>query len=381
MDTGAFHLHSDIIDQYGWPSNGEYLDIVAVSGNTSYTLTTTKYHLSSYWITETIIQEGSLSNANTMASLYADAKALLATWNLADDVTCPWRTDEYIHIVPEVGRLEAKANVDQYDRTPMAVSPHIGLNIAADPAPTAETNNVVPWTDPMALYADGSVVGAPLSYYDSGLRGCGPYFDWEHVTWGCCTDPNTSGAARLTFPIAFGAWSGSPPGDGAIYDRGMCDLTDGLMPPEATRWTENDLNRSNYPPGWWAIVEADVLVLQKWAQIKLPWRSYNFARPCGQDRKMVAEETVRCVRDVATVGENTRVEIAAGTAINTGDLVYIDGLSDDYGVADGIYRATKIDATHYDIELVTSTTPPAGGPSTKDASTDTTDASTATDTL
>ena len=358
--TGSLNLSSRISKQGGWPGGDAYATLVISSGNTSYTATEVDHYASSYWYTDTTTITGTLSNANNISDVYADARdALLGTWDLADDVTYPWRTDGITHIVPTVGRRETQTS--WVDKTPIARSPLDGLVIVAGDT----ANSVAPWTDEAAAYANGDIVGAPLSYYNASLRGCGPCFDWEHVTWGACQGGDGFFA---TYPVAHGAWSGSPPGDGAAYDRGGTDISDALMPPEATRWTENDTTRWSFPPGWWAILRGDVLYLQKWAQIKLPWKAHNFARPCGEDRLLMDETTVRCVQGAELVGGKWRLSIASATGISTGDYCRVGGLSGSYGVPDGVYRVTKLTATLY--ELTTASPVMPSPPTAPDISSD-----------
>ena len=72
------------------------------------------------------------------------------------------------------------------------------------------------------------------------------------------------------------------------------------MPVAATQWTDS-ITACHMPPGAWvgALTDgvdsgdpAGVIWLQKWAEIKLPWKSQNWFGPCG---KLRDERSYSCV--------------------------------------------------------------------------------------
>jgi len=80
----------------------------------------------------------------------------------------------------------------------------------------------------------------------------------------------------------YGAWSG---GSAAL------DPTDSAVPRNATQWTETGYSEfglvaNTLFPGSWVFMQAGsaLLVMQKWAEIKLPWKSQNWFGPCGAHR-------------------------------------------------------------------------------------------------
>lgn len=100
----------------------------------------------------------------------------------------------------------------------------------------------------------------------------GGHFDHRHVNYKW----REAGGDYTQYQYS-GAWSG---GSGAI------DPTDACMPRTATQWT-NTVQASLFPHGAWAIMfPGGDLWLQKYAEIKLPWRSQNWFGPCGADRDL-----------------------------------------------------------------------------------------------
>jgi len=104
----------------------------------------------------------------------------------------------------------------------------------------------------------------------------GGHFDWRHVntTWEYVNPTwyNTNW---------YGAWSG---GSGAL------DPADAAMPHSATQWTDSD-DAATFPHGAWAIMVggSGALWLQKYSEIKLPWKSQNWFGPCGKDRDLMED--------------------------------------------------------------------------------------------
>lgn len=97
----------------------------------------------------------------------------------------------------------------------------------------------------------------------------GGHFDHRH------TNHHWAGVP-LADTIYHGAWSGG---------SGTLDPADACQPRTATQWTDS-VQASTFPHGAWQIMEAGqgVLWMQKYAEIKLPWKSQNWFGPCGADR-------------------------------------------------------------------------------------------------
>lgn len=102
----------------------------------------------------------------------------------------------------------------------------------------------------------------------------------------------------------YGAWSGG---------TGTLDASDACQPRTATQWTSS-LDAARFPHGAWAIMDKDLgplypgqgaLWLQKYAEIKLPWKSQNWFGPCGKDRDVktgyTCSEEPPCVQSGGTL--------------------------------------------------------------------------------
>jgi hypothetical protein len=106
----------------------------------------------------------------------------------------------------------------------------------------------------------------------------GGHFDRRHVTAKMREGEN----GWTNDKYYYGAWSG---GSSAM------DPTDNPIPRNATQWTETGYSEfgliaNKLFPGAWIYMEAGsgLLVMQKWAEIKLPWKSQNWFGPCGAQR-------------------------------------------------------------------------------------------------
>lgn len=97
----------------------------------------------------------------------------------------------------------------------------------------------------------------------------GGHFDHRH------TNHHWAGVP-LADTIYYGAWSGG---------SGTLDPADACQPRTATQWADS-IQASRFPHGAWTIMESGqgVLWMQKYAEIKLPWKSQNWFGPCGADR-------------------------------------------------------------------------------------------------
>jgi hypothetical protein len=294
---------------------------------------------------------GHLDNPYTASQLYADLLDLLKVIDLSNDIVYPWRLDNFVGMAPTATRSE----------TPGATPPGWSC------ADLDMDGNVDP--DPNALLYDGSVLGA-MTPYGGVTKG---HFDFQHVSWrGCVGDDG----ATCHYPYAYGACAGQ---------SNASDATDGVMPKTATRWTQNfdgfkrfgaspggfassgaclitplgvPLSDTGFwmagdmPAGAWLMYSNGILYGQKWAEIKIHRPSYNFARPCGPDRFLLNEPTVRCVVTAAGSPLVLTLESASGS-IAVNDLCFCCSVD---GVADGVYKVTAISGPDYTV------TPQAGWP-------------------
>ncbi len=104
--------------------------------------------------------EAWLSDPYTATDFRNEVVSLLAEWDLADDLTYPWRTDSFTTVAPLVEYNCNPANLGPQcfaqNGTDDPVSNGVSL---VDGAIVANPNN---WTDPNATKYDGSLLGAPV---------------------------------------------------------------------------------------------------------------------------------------------------------------------------------------------------------------------------
>jgi hypothetical protein len=283
--------------------------------DTSWTFTREGESWGSYHYVFDISMTGTLSVAYTEADLEDDVVELLAEWDLADDVVYPWRHDEWTTIAPLVTRREYPAAV----------------------VPGVESD--VDWEEPFEGLPeyDGSVKGAPGPGTDR-------HFDYDHETYGSCVDDDEQPVAFRTW---WGAWANELPASAGV-NFNVADPTDLAMPPAATQWRQNW--QGTWPSageipseggGFWH--KGGLMFAQKWAQIKVPRRSHNFARPCGEDRWALDEPKVRCVS--STSGDPVQVTLESDVVVADGTKCLVCGL----GGVDGVWEVTRISAGVYEL--------------------------------
>jgi len=142
-----------------------------------------------------------------------------------------------------------------------------------------------------------------ISYTVTPLAG--GHFDRRHITpkyWF-----NTGTSQWVVDFQRFGAYSGGT--------RGL-DITDEGQPWAATQWTgaTNDEIASRgrfFPHGAWVKWEDTTsnCWMQKYAEIKLPWRSQSYFGPCGSDRDLMTGQTCAPV----DVGGTMTCKLQGGT--------------------------------------------------------------------
>lgn len=299
--------------------------------------------------------EGTLSNTlsvsitlgtpYTWESVQSDCLSLLNEWAMNDDILYPWRTDDFVSIAPLVTRREVKA----------PVSPDIWFDYTlVDGQPNDYTyrdpNNPEYFPDAFAEPFDGSIRGKPLpcrSPIAPFVRAYGPQFDFQHYTWRRCVGDAGASYYRWTQ----GAWgNASSYNAGADPDRcgdlvPYCsyDATDVGIPATATQWTENysqwHAPAGDMPIGSWIRGAGGLCYAQKWAETVIPRRSWNYARPCGEDRDLLDELTVCCVQSASGGDTVHLLSEPVAYPILTGDKVYVCGC-DTMGIPDGYYSVT-----------------------------------------
>jgi hypothetical protein len=250
------------------------------------------------YVTDTKELVCNLSSPNTDASVYSDAVALAALWDLDDDMLYPWRTDNSTGLAPLVTRSEVG-----YDVAPDPGDP---FDMVDPSNPSAR----IPWIDPNAARVNGSVIGAPqpagYGYLaDGGGEGI---FDFRHATYSDCPPVDDSPVAPSV--ITYGART---PGD---------------LPKNCPQWTPDEM-QGYFPAGKWVFYGALLqpvsgawsptdgigLWVQDWLQTEDTWQSYDFARPAGADRFAFFETNPD--------GSDAVWQVVSGYSAGTGDSIVL----------------------------------------------------------
>lgn len=280
-------------------------------------------------------------SADPDESLEGEVHALLAEWDLTNDKIYPWRRDKYTTVNPLVSydELQSAASPDGHttdwdaaawtdpnaglysgdvlgkpftagypearltgqNQTETKIGQGSGTFTLAQLGPTLNSINRYVWDVGLGAYSETPactpVLGTDYNFtvdeYGVGTveivswpTGClgdqtggdhpdklevnydfdwalGGHFDFRHV------DDNAVDT--------YGAWSGG---------SGSLDPTNACQPRNATQWTNT--TQSDFPHGAWMVMKAGTWQLwgQKYAEIKLPWKSQNWFGPSGADRDL-----------------------------------------------------------------------------------------------
>lgn len=233
------------------------------------------------------------------SGVYDDTVSLAENWPLllakSPDFAgfATWRKDSFPTIAPLLSRKETgpssphffpPATLDNY----ASPSADIFGNSPFTPGWTPTWNQMswidlaaYQWTFPwgmdqttavgvLTLVYDGSVLGIPqaLGYGEPDLtnaqRGI---FDFRHIVWGEC--PPSPAATE----VSYGSWT--PANPAAV-----------TLPANCPQWT-NELDACSYWPCNFAMITANVVVIQKMGETKYQVDSIDFARPYGADRNLI----------------------------------------------------------------------------------------------
>ena len=189
-----------------------------------------------------------LSIPYTASAVQADIETLLGQWDMGNDALYPWRTDEFCTVGPLV----------TYNESPGGVDPDMWASAGwVDPHSPSAPDAVEKW--------DGTKRGKPLPAGHQGTVNLAQLVE----SWN-----------------PYGGWS----------TWGYGEQVPGYLPGNATQWTPKSMAANVVLPCAFVAVDASGrFTAQKWAETKLSRKSYNYFRPCGADRWLVDEETVRCV--------------------------------------------------------------------------------------
>lgn len=241
---------------------------------------------------------GSLSNPYTSEQLEKDVKELLGQFPLDDDDIYPWRTDVQMTMMPIVKRDEIRNE------------PAIGCTSTTD--------------------STGKIKGKPAP---AGITP-GVWIP-DHKNYCVCSDESSN---YCSYQLDWGAWSNElipVPSATCVTDLyEASNLPVGAMIGNGISAQWGCQNNAGFgqrivDDGMWAV---------KTAQILFPRQSFNYARPCGEDRFAISSSSARCITGssdhVLSLDTNGPV-----TDINTGNRVWVCGTSD----YDGCWIATKDD--------------------------------------
>lgn len=334
---------------------------------------------------QTHIESATLSNPFTAGELVFMTRQLLAQWDMANDRIYPWRTDPFTTVAPLVELDGVRGVVDPMVGSPYGeigqgadgwIDPNAALfdgAILGRPLPFPGVTAIVqdggtdteffgPGTAGIlagtelqlkkinvtilaAELRDGDgvllatgVEGDDFSYdsrtglvtiltdsnliidntfspnqvwinYSFDVEG-GGHFDPHHETWHYGPDACGSEIECLKY---YGAWSG------ALY---AADITDAYVPRCATHWTQNN-QAQDLPHGAFQIYSAATgeLIMQKWAEIKLPRPSQNYFGPCGAARYEVKAANTSCVANDVGDPPVLTVSMGEGDRFTAGDRV------------------------------------------------------------
>ena len=237
-----------------------------------------------------------LSDPYTAADVKTDLNTLLATWNMADDILYPFRTDEFVSVAPLVSYNETGPTTfigltpcTMFDNTPIPdPAPDGWADVDPETGLTGAQQWILDHHQPWLIqgYSNGAANPQP---FDGAMRGTpgkpgDGHFDWAHQNFFHCT----SGEVTFCDFVSSGAKS---------HANIAGDLTDSFMPATATQWT-NQIDAGSYPPGaFFKNFPGGVCVAQKWAEVLIHRPSQNFFRPCGADRFLPDMANTRCVSE------------------------------------------------------------------------------------
>ena len=255
-----------------------------------------------------------LSGSYTFSQVCDDLYALLGEWDMANDVSYPWRTDINCDTAPMVIRKEV---------------------LGAPQSPLGSGFPACDWEDPQdAAVYDGTILGSPLSV------------------------PSVEGHYQFRDEIK--AWTPS------------------FLPKTATYWTPDSLVGDRPQGAWLIYDPSQSTVFaQKWAAIKGVHLSYNFFRPCGADRDAIdqtdpdfcanqeANTPVYLFPDAWPICGRIAITAASNASpivltlaepadwLRDGDLVDVSGVTGNTAANVTSNAVTKIDTTHFSLDSTT----------------------------
>lgn len=196
------------------------------------------------------------------------------------------------------GSTPTQCDADTALRQPPHAEPYYDFSFCRDDATITFVDNWGEYVNQLSVGLEGpydDYLLAEFSYYAF----MGGHFDRKHVTYHYyqpVEGDDQDWYEQCKYFGSYSAWLGS-----------ALDPTDSAMPASATQWTDS-VTACHMPPGAWvgaltdgvnSVDPAGVIWLQKYAEIKLPWRSMNWFGPCG---KLRDERSYSCVENESADG-------------------------------------------------------------------------------
>ena len=200
------------------------------------------------------------------------------------------------------GTTATQCDASQPLRQPPHALPTYDFSFCRDDATVTFTDNWGAYVNQLSFGLDGpddDYLLVEFSYYDF----MGGHFDRKHVTYHYYQPTEGEDQDWYEDCKYYGSYSAFP--------NSALDPTDSVMPASATQWTDS-ITACHMPPGAWvgaltdgvdSVDPAGVIWLQKYAEIKLPWKSQNWFGPCG---KLRDERSYSCEENE---GENGCVSV------------------------------------------------------------------------
>jgi hypothetical protein len=247
---------------------------------------------------------GSLSVPYTGDSVKEDVKHLLTYWKLGDDNQLPWRTDERITNGPLM-------SYDEIQSAPIITT-------------TGSNSNT------------GEMLGLPAP------EGIDKVWIFNRKNY-CICDSLVNPGCLSYYVKDYGCWSDSiytPRATQILSDWEESNVPQGAFLLMNKMWSTP--STCNSSPA--AEIYDDIVYACKYAELIFPKKSFNWARPCGEDRFTPKIGSERCISSF-TDNVLTLESLGSPTDIITNDYVFVCGTS----ALDGLWKATK--NNDYEIEL------------------------------
>lgn len=269
-----------------------------------------------------------LSNTNLGSAIVSDCYTLLSYWDLTNNTVYPWRTDSYTMYMPKVARREVQGEIN-----PIGFNAYT-IDDLTDPVLDVSGSIIgygqISWQDPNSYFwidvsgsvasamgdthYDGTIIGKPFLINSGSTTFSGfpiSVGNGSNQGWGFFNF-YYSDARFCKTPVDDPDCGTSPPWELYTYRHGGtladCDVSnsgtaDGgqfinILPQCSTHWIGN-IEAHFIPKG--ASIACSMgstgIYVVKYAECRPRYPSYNFFRPCGDDRWAIDEVSASCFQD------------------------------------------------------------------------------------